>query len=419
MDNISKTIYQDELFTFTTDDIYFLNNEQKTIFLDVSKYFNMYYLPVYQRVITTKNKFHKRKLIYLGRFFGDLNLNLNYKTYLPNQLDMSKLSTKYYQQKDFKFLPADAETTISMNIKDLFNLHPTYEINNIYYSIYKSGALKKIRRTDRKYRSSHHNMNLHKHIHNLQNKIRAFQSNTDIDIQQYQQTVNVIKKYCIIVNRYLPYHRITDDNEIRKELYSYKHLHLYKQVKQFTNITEAQYIENPLQNIMQYNLETLCNNSKYYTEIISRLYPQINFMNHKKLYKFVRMQYVLISLKRYDDAALLFLRTMDISYARNNSCIPDINDISKKTIDKYKKKFDSLYYQILKCKYTNNSSNDCTNINSFIIPKVREITNFMFKSYTELYKQQSPHRQNELFYVCNTNYNRCRTGIVSVKPKFL
>ena len=82
----SKIIYKDELFTFTTDDIYFLNNEQKTIFLDVSKYFNMYCLPAYQRTIATKNKFYKRKLIYLGRFYGDLNLD--YKTYLLNQLDI-------------------------------------------------------------------------------------------------------------------------------------------------------------------------------------------------------------------------------------------------------------------------------------------------------------------------------------------
>ena len=90
---------------------------------------------------------------------------------------MSKLSTKYYLQKDFKFLPADAETTISMNIKDLFNLHPTYEINNIYYSIYKSGALKRMRHTDRKYRSSHNSINIKKHIHNIRHKVQQSYTN--------------------------------------------------------------------------------------------------------------------------------------------------------------------------------------------------------------------------------------------------
>ena len=230
-------------------------------------------------------------------------------------------------------------------------------------------------------------------------------------------------------------------NTNRKYIYIYKKLnryqckpypactqrkHIYKKAKKINYLTGLKYIENTLDDI---------NNSLYKILYIKSLHAKntlmyVSNLKYKKYYKFIRMVYVLTALKRYDTAALLY-SNKNAALANhkydsyNNSYNDDkkmqnlyIDDISKKTIDKYKKKFDSLYYQISKCKYEYNNSNCGMNINHYIIPETKKKIASVFKSYTKLYKLQQGNNKKEFLYLFKNINDTYRTGLMLIKPKF-
>ena len=406
-----EIIYQDELFTFTTDDLYFNNRNANLtcISLDISRYFNIKCSSFHTRdrnnniknypfVINESAKINMHKYSFI---------TLNYHNILPHiqsgNFSVNYLSNYYINGPSFKLIPDDTIVT-NETIRSMFE--KKYKI--ISLDKVQNNRLSKIRYTDRKYRSLHHNMNIKKHIHNLQTKIHRIMEKNIIT----EQEKNTIKKYDDIIAN-------SDIKNI------YKNMHIYKKLKQLNHIKNVACIKNPLYKIAKDICEVLYNESSHKEEM-SYIKRTLYISNYKEFYKFLRMQYVLISLKRYDDAAKLFIYKNYATCVYSNyekAKVPDVNctDISKKTINTYKKRFDQLYYQISKYRYKIKDVNDkdCTNINYYIIPEIKKQIANIFKSYAVLYNMQtssSPERKR--FFYSFENYNNNRLGILLVKPKF-
>ena len=406
MDSISKTIYQDELFNFTIDDLYFIRNDIGVIYilLDISKYFNILD-SCFNYIGNKKNtnafifngqnrlRLHKHKLIAIC-CFGYAYYNIH----IMQKLNLNSVLNKSHDIGLPKLVPEDSIIATHTDIRSLISANKL----DTFYNLHSWDSKKK--HTDRKCRSSHHNMNWKKHIINLTNK---------------SNKPNTNKKY---INKELnraqckPYPVYTQ----RK--------HIYKKAKKINYLTGLKYIENPLEDI---------NNSLYKILYIKSLHGKNTLMyesnlKYKKYYKFIRMVYVLTALKRYDAAALLYsdknaalVNHKDNSYKDNSYNVDKkkqnlyIDDISKKTIDKYKKKFDQLYYQISKCKYEYNNNNSGMNINHYIIPETKKKIASVFKSYTKLYKLQQGNNKKEFLYLFKNINDTYRTGLILIKPKFI
>jgi hypothetical protein len=434
----NKIIYHDDLFTFTQDDLFIIRNNADMLYilLDVSKYFNLYYSSFNVEKdtkpfthLSTSTKKRKNNLILIGII--DPSYDISSRNLLSGKFELNELSIPYSKSMEFKLIPGDVEINSNSLPRSLFKSN----------SIKVSKRLKNFRMTDRRYHSSHHDMKLSKHVHNLQREISHMHLDGEIN-----------NKYVNIINNYIS----------RRDV-SRNVLIAYKKAKPFHTITTLPVIMKPLNEIM----ETLCNILYYKSNIKDEIYYAGHALlkdttDLKSIYKFIRMQYVLISIGKYNEAAQLLiqkeqlLKHRNIKHNRNSSrnhkynykhtvtyrsatilneddfynCPPpNIGNINKKTIDKYKKKFDLLYYQISKCNYRYNlnyNNPDYINVNYYILPHIRrEVTN-MLQHYSKLYELQSDNKKRTntylyLFYMnvllFFNNHNN-PSNILIVKQKF-
>ena len=476
----SKIIYKDELFTFTTDDIYFLNNEQKTIFLDVSKYFDIYHsffkinvhahAPKNNKFIFNHNanaNMRKLKLICLGSVYTNYNLSL-----LSDRFNINVLNNIYNEYYQFKLIPDNAilnfgQISLKLTVKD--------SIGNINKNLLQNKRLKKIRNTDRKYRSSHNSINIKKHIHNIRHKVQ--QSYTDVSVNEHvsvripghiPKRINKkidedkLKKYSNILDNfyingydcnynYKYGHTHTHTNrkfKRHKTIKFYKGLHTYKKARPLTYISGLPVFAYSLENIIYALCDKIQNKTKYNDDIRDIKFGiMLNDINDKLDYKFIRLVYVLTCLRRYDDAALLLINKNEDMLTHNTEYpIPNVNDIHKKTLNYYKDKFNMTYYNMSKYTYTsmnmkiktytntntntkdslidnNLMNNNITDIVSFIVPKSKEtITTILepYKKFYNLHKNLSKnlHDVNKQNLYLLLDDDDERTGLLSIKQKF-
>lgn len=75
-----QVIYKDDLFTFTTDDLYISNSNHGCVYLDISKYFNIYHLKLsaYNRKPSTNDNIGNQIII--------TNANANKLKFIQNRL---------------------------------------------------------------------------------------------------------------------------------------------------------------------------------------------------------------------------------------------------------------------------------------------------------------------------------------------
>ena len=435
----SEIIYQDDLFTFTIDDLYFLDNKQKTIFLDVSKYFDIYHsffkidvhAPKNNKFIFNHNanaNMRKLKLICLGSVYTNYNLSL-----LSDRFNISVLNNIYNEYYQFKLIPGNAilnfgQISLNLAVKD--------SIGNINKNLLQNKRLKKIRNTDRKYRSSHNSINIKKHIHNLRHKVQ--QSYMDVSVNEHvsiripgpgyghghghvSKGINKkidkdkLKKYSNILDNFYingydcnynyKYGRTHTNSKFKrhKTIKFYKGLHTYKKARPLTDISGLQVFTNPLKNIVYTLCNKLENKTKYNDDIRDIKFGiTFNDISDELNYKSIRLVYVLTCLRRYDDAAILLInKSKSILVQYTEYPIIDINDIHKKTLNYYKDKFDMIYYNISKYTYTGAGMSVSTNVNvntkdsfidnnitdivSFIVPKIKETITTILEPYKKFY----------------------------------
>ena len=427
----NEIIYQDELFTFTMNDLYFIrgdfnSNNRISVSLDISRYFDMsylnfdnnYYYPHKNFIIKPQleKNLRKHNLIYLEHFHTDCDLSN--KSFLINKITADALSISFTSKYSLKLIPADLRAYIGRDSLEYFNMVDAFQrlqLNEFYLH-----KLKKVKNTDRKYRSSHNSMNVNKHIYNLNNKINLINAACMDGVYVSEDKLKKCDKYIKITNNYY------NNKVLRKQIVkSYKHAHTYKKAKRLTNIIKSPFIINPLESIIKEFCDILYEKSVYKVIMIEIKTRLIYRINYKRKYKLVRFLYILISLKKYNDAAKLLINRTFIERSLHYKM--NIINISPKKIAFYKKKFDLLYYNISKIKHTN-TYNNCTpintNINNYMIPEIKKKITVMLSDYTRLYKLQKnlPDQKQflSIFYDNTTNKDiAVFKNILSVKPKFL
>lgn len=318
-----KTVYEDNFFTFTEDDLYISGNDRLYVYLNIDKYFKLEYSKLSSRYRHDDfTSFHakkkRKKLIKIGEIKYDDSFFIpsNKEYFVASKIPFAAINSDYGFFSPIKILPADCT---SMNLAPSSIKQKSYDLK--------------------------------KQFNSYKNKNRHFRTGRqDMNIKKYYNS----KKFPSMNNMM---HIINS----KSESISYH----YRKAKPFSNIYSHRvvtkplnYIENVILCFIRDNTDEIHSDETYWA--FNELQNGQTFCkNDRKKYRLVRMLYVLIMIGKYNDARLLLVnRTTSINhknpYTRPEGSMPEPCSfhVKQKTIDKYKKEFDLLYYHIGKYTYS-------------------------------------------------------------------
>ena len=336
-------IYQDDLFTFTEDDIYIIHSINNIYFyLNVSIYFNMHY-SLFARennFVDVNTKTNHKKLFYIGQLTRT-DVHNNFPNSSINVL-LEYFLFSYIETNGLSLIPGNMELK-HLNLS-IFRMDDFLKKSK--YSLQTKDKLPYNRRiTNRRCRSSHHDMSINKQFHKIYKQeplILNIRTTADSK-QEGKEKIRILRAYHKRMNRV---------NNI-----------VYKRAKKLNTIKTYPLVDSPLLFIKKIIYNILSDKS----ENLQKFYAvQTSLLLNNNIidYRSVRMIFILISIGAYDTAFNILLNKSNEIY-RTNSYINTIGinntgantvidvkiNINKKTIDKYKKKFDLMYYYISKCTY--------------------------------------------------------------------
>ena len=389
-----QVIYKDDLFTFTTDDLYISNSNHGCVYLDISKYFNIYHLKLSaynkkpstndnignQIIITNANanklKFIQNRFIFLGQIFiiPDKPIAASSLFYL------SEYHTEYDMPTFHSIIPGDVAADFTPP-QSLFRPCDTLS----YIDMFQTRALERFRVTDRKKRSSHNSPSIPKYFHKITKQVKGLNYDEATAFETHYRMAQ------IAYNKHFArvYHSV------------------YKKPKSFCTLHNLPLVNRPLDSLLD-QLFSILENHSYQDEV----YTAGNEIgrhrfSYKKKYRFVRFLYILIYLKKYDNAVNLLMNIANQLRMHQQSSKQTLRQssqkyvnvhLSKQAIEYYKRKFDLFYYQLASLTYSNlndkpayMSNNKITDnstnvyINSLILNKIKSVVYNTFNNYSKLY----------------------------------
>lgn len=362
-----QIVYQDSLFTFTTDDLYIISSSSGSdsiyIYLDLSKYFNLQYHKfnnLWRQHDKSPFLMHAKKKLLLQ--IGNISCPeiLNIKTFSDlNIVNMPfhTVDIDYHSASSFKLIPAN---------RVLANFIPN-NFNSVHCEKkygYTNVPIQKIKIHDRKKRTGHQNMSINKRLKKLRHKL----NNSDNDLAWHSDSIE-ISMYKIFAKKHM---NVTINS----------HGIVYKKAKLFKTIHSRHVIDNPLNVLSRTLYSVLYRKTNDSNEIYWATNTILNLDDNKCKYKLIRMLFVLLSLGKYELAYKMILLTA-LKYGYMNPYIiatevhaSDVKiDINMQTINIYKKKFDLLYSHIKKYTY-----NDLFKIDKYVSDYISKKTIYLKNS---------------------------------------
>lgn len=407
---MSNIIYQDDLFTFTDNDIYCLGKNTIYFYVDISKYFNLRYSSF--KNVKKFSFFHaktrKKHLLFIG-YTKRRNCAILPQLLADEPLS-NILSVSYNKTYNIKLIPGDYIAKGA--VPHTFNV---LDYTCAFKNIIATGMANKMHITNKHYRSGHQDMSVSKQFHRLHNSMEQLYKT-----KRCGDTISEPKK---------KYKQITTKNLRRLARHSNI---VYRKAKPLTDIYSRQIINNPLAFIHQSMFNTLytkVSNTKLLADF--ELLLSKKHFNFKKEYRFIRTLFVFIMLGKYELAervlaskAIINDVHVDLIYTDNIKSLT----ISKKTMNNYKRLFDSLYYRLSKYTYK-----DLFNTSPSIIDDLKSEVAYAFKDYSPLnyisidkftyvfcpkiiYSNTKVNQPSWGYGIQNTN--RSPKTITIIKPKF-
>lgn len=314
----NKIIYQDDCFTFTYDDLYLLNTDNPSIYLNIDKYFNLYHSKLNndQYANTSRantifsSKLRRNRFLYIGDIEAQdikfTSKNIQSSPLADNYFD--ELSIEYYPSTSLKLIPGDLEADRAIPQSMFSNSYNLAMIN-----VYRMRTFERMHLTDRHYRSSHQRPSAAKRFHTVLKNSRK------VSYDQLEQADNNCSKAIRHYNKYLA------------RAYNV----VYKKQKPFHTIDSIPVFCNPLNTLLQKFFAMLQDTVKS-DDVIYIVSEQLLNSNlpYKRKYRIARKLFLLLSLGRYDDAVSVL---MDITSKHLTKNEPVFQQQKLKQNRKYKK----------------------------------------------------------------------------------